>query len=76
EKEGESGSSVYIYFNNFFESNSIRNLVSEAGLNTTVNGKQIYKIYEKKTTQGRIDIYERMWQLDVRDTLWGSKDDF
>src|SRR6185436_10948393 len=33
-------------------------------------------IYEKKYTQGRIDYYERMFQSQVRDTLFGSKDDY
>jgi len=75
-KEGESGSSVLIYFNNIFAGYGIHSLVDYNGLNFKVNGKVIYKIYEKKYTQGRIDYYERMFQSQVRDTLFGSKDDY
>ena len=73
--EGESGSSVMVYFNNFFDSYGPHSLGDEAGL-FTINGKQAFRTYEKKYTQGRVDFYERMWQTDASDTSYGSKDDF
>jgi len=72
--EAESGSSVMIYFNCFFDSYGIHSLPSDAGVHT-INGKPVFKIYLKKNTRGRIDIYERMWQTTVNDN-YGSKDDY
>lgn len=71
--EGESGSSVMIYFNNLFAGYE-HTLCSDVGV-YTINGKPVFKIYEKKNTLGRVDIYERMWQTNVNDT-YGSKDDY
>jgi Tfp pilus assembly protein PilF len=73
--EGESGSSIMVYFNNFLDGYGAHSLCSDADL-FTINGKPVFKIYEKTSTRGRVDFYERMWQTDVRDTLYGSKDDF
>src|SRR5688572_8110400 len=72
--EGESGSSVMIYFNYLFAGYGPHHLCSEEGL-YTINGKPVFKVYEKKNTVGRIDMYERMWQTNVNDT-YGSKDDY
>lgn len=71
--EGESGSSVMIYFNYLFAGYE-HTLCSDVGV-YTINGKPVFKIYEKKNTLGRVDIYERMWQTTVNDN-YGSKDDF
>jgi hypothetical protein len=72
--EGESGSSIMVYFNNFLDGYGPHSLCSDAEL-FTINGKPVFKIYEKTSTRGRVDFYERMWQTDVNDT-YGSKDDF
>lgn len=72
--EGESGSSIMIYFNNFFASYDIHALCSDVGF-FAINGKPVFRIYEKAFTRGRVDFYERMWQTGVNDT-YGSKDDF
>ena len=76
DKEGESGSAVMIKFNNFSGGCCKQSLIIDGLGNKVINGKPIFRIYEKKSEQGRIDFYERMFQLDVRDTIWGSKADY
>jgi hypothetical protein len=72
--EGESGSSVMVYFNSFFAGYGAHGLCTDIGP-ITINGKPVFEIFEKKSTQGRIDLYERMWQVNVNDN-YGSKDDY
>ncbi len=76
DKEGESGSAIMIKFNNFSGGCCRQSLIVGGSMKRIINGKTIFNIYEKKSEQGRIDFYERMYQLDVRDTLWGSKADY
>jgi hypothetical protein len=72
--EGESGTSVMVYFNSFFAGYGPHGLCTDIGP-ITINGKRVFEIFEKKSTQGRIDLYERMWQVNVNDN-YGSKDDY
>jgi hypothetical protein len=72
--EGESGSSIMVYFNSFFAGYGPHGLCTDIGP-ITINGKPVFEIFEKKSTQGRIDLYERMWQVNVNDN-YGSKDDY
>jgi hypothetical protein len=72
--EGESGSAVMVYVNSFFAGYGPHGLCTDIGP-VTINGKPVFEIFEKKSTQGRIDLYERMWQVNVNDN-YGSKDDY
>jgi len=72
--EEESGSSVMIYFNYLFAGYGPHHLCTDEGV-YTINGKPVFRIYEKKNTRGRVDMYERMWQVNVKDN-YGSKDDY
>jgi tetratricopeptide (TPR) repeat protein len=51
--EEESGSSVYVNFNNVFY-----NSFTTDGGNTNLNGKPLFQVIKKKRTEGRIDFYE------------------
>ncbi len=55
--EGESGSSIYVNFNNVFTSG----LTTDAGV-YTINNKPAFKIIRKKNSDGKVDFYEQRAQ--------------
>ena len=52
--EGESGSTVQVFFNNVFASN----FTEDEGV-FTINAKPAFKVIQKKRSEGRIDFYEQ-----------------
>ena len=69
--EGESGSYIKVVFNNVFASE----LCSDAGV-FKINGKLVFKIFEKIRTEGKVDYYELRAKSNVNDTIYTSKQDF
>lgn len=69
--EGESGSFIYVVFNNVFASD----LCTDVGV-FTVNGKPAFRIFQKIRSEGRIDFYEQRAKSNVNDNIYTSKNDF
>ncbi|WP_462255034.1 tetratricopeptide repeat protein [Ferruginibacter sp.] len=67
--EGESGSSVYVIFNNVFASG----FTSDEGIHT-VNGKPAFKAIKKKKTEGRTDYYELLGVNNANGKMFTSND--
>jgi hypothetical protein len=67
--EAESGSSIYIHFNNVFAFG----FTSDAGV-YTINGKPAFKIIQKKRSEGRIDFYEKRAQNNANAKMFIAND--
>jgi len=63
--EGESGSSVYVNFNNVFEPG-----LTEGRGNIQVNGIPVFQIIQKKKTEGRVDYYELLSQNNANGKMF------
>lgn len=68
--EAESGSFVHVNFNNVFASD----LCSDIGI-FTINGKPVFKIFEKDQSEGRIDFYQHR-AITNGDETYASKHDY
>jgi len=68
--EDESGSYIHVVLNNVFASA----LCTEAGL-FTINGKHVFRIFEKIKSDGRVDFYEMRAKSNINDTIFTSKHD-
>lgn len=69
--EDESGSFLGVCFNNVFAAS----LCTDVGV-FTINGKYVFRILEKKNSDGRIDYYEQLAMSNVNDTVYKSKNEF
>ena len=67
--EGESGSSIYVKFNNFFTFK----FASDEGV-FTINGKPAFKTIQKKRSEGRIDFYEDRTQNNATAKMFTVND--
>ncbi|MES1181689.1 MAG: hypothetical protein ABUL44_02740, partial [Flavobacterium sp.] len=67
--EAESGSNIQVTFNNVFASG----LISDAGV-YTINGKQAFRIIQKKRSEGRIDFYEQRAQNNANAKMYTAND--
>ena len=67
--EGESGSSVYVNFNNVFAFG----FTSDAGV-YTIKGKPAFKTIQKKRSEGRIDFYEQRAQNNENAKMFTAND--
>ncbi|MFA5330546.1 MAG: hypothetical protein WC384_22330 [Prolixibacteraceae bacterium] len=68
--EDESGSFVYVNFNNVFASDLCR----DVGV-FTINGKPAFKIFEKDHSEGRIDFYQQRAVINGDET-YASRQDY
>jgi len=68
--EDESGSFIHVVFNNVFASA----LCTDVGV-FTVNGKPVFRIFQKIRSEGRIDFYEQRAKSNVNDNIYTSKND-
>jgi hypothetical protein len=68
--EEESGSFIHVVFNNVFASP----LCTDVGV-FTVNGKPVFRIFQKINSEGRIDFYEQRAKSNVNDNIYTSKND-
>lgn len=71
ETEGESGSNLRVNINNVFR----EDLCSAADV-FTINGKQVFKVLEKTSSDGRMDYYDLRKRMDFSDTINTSKKEF
>ncbi len=69
ETEGESGSNIKVDFNNVFASG----LTTDAGV-YSINGKNAFKIFQKKRSEGRIDFYEQRVQDNATAKMYTAND--
>ncbi len=69
ETEGESGSNIKVDFNNVFASG----LTTDAGV-YSINGKNAFKILQKKRSEGRIDFYEQRVQDNATAKIYTAND--
>lgn len=69
ETEGESGSTVFINFNNVF---AFRFIESEGVY--TINGKPAFKVLKKKKTEDKIDYYEEGSEMDATGKVYTNND--
>jgi hypothetical protein len=69
ETEGESGSTVFINFNNVFAFG-----FTESEGVYTINGKPAFKVLKKKKTEDKIDYYESRSKMNVTGKLYTSDD--
>lgn len=67
--EGESGSTIYVHFNNVFASG----FTSDAGV-YTVNGKSAFKTIRKKRSEGRTDFYEQKVQNNATGKMYTANE--
>lgn len=65
--EGESGSSVYVNFNNVFA-----NGLTEGRGTLKVNGIPVFQLIKKKKTEGRVDYYELMGKNNATSEMYIS----
>lgn len=68
--EDESGSFVYVNFNNVFASD----LCQDVGV-FSINGKPAFKIFEKDHSEGRIDFYQQRAVINGDET-YASRQDY
>jgi len=69
ETEGESGSTVFINFNNVFAFG-----FTESEGVYTINGKPAFKVLKKKKTEDKIDYYESRSKMNATGKLYTSDD--
>lgn len=70
EVEGESGSNLQVNINNVFNGDLSRDFDV-----FTINGKQVFKVLEKSSTDGRVDYYDLRKRMFYDDTVYTSKID-
>ena len=67
--EGESGSTVQVFFNNVFASN----FTEDEGV-FTINAKPAFKVIQKKRSEGRIDFYEQRVKNNADAKMYTAND--
>jgi len=67
--EDESSSNIHVIFNNIFFSG----LVTDVGV-YTINAKSVFKVIQKKRSEGRIDFYEQRSQNNADAKIYTAND--